>query len=111
MHWVGCLFDVKFVSNFYYCFVRLAQPEDIQFFQFDKDGNMFVYEPGAGCTGIPKKVAPGDDLISTWKTDRSSISVDSTQLSSTMNSIFSGESHCSNVDLNVMEPSKVKNTR
>ena len=72
---------------------------------------MFVYEPGAGCTGIAKKVAPGDDFMSTWKRDVSSITLDSTQLSSTMNSILSGESHCSNDELHVMEPSKVKNTR
>ena len=41
---------------------RLAKPEDVQYFQFDKDGNMFIYEPGAGCTGVPKLVPPGEEL-------------------------------------------------
>ena len=43
-------------------FLSLAKPEDVQYFQFDSDGNMYVYEPGAGCTGVVRKVAPGEEL-------------------------------------------------
>ena len=41
---------------------RLAQSEDIQYFQFDKDGNMYIFEGGAGCTGLSRKVEPGEEL-------------------------------------------------
>ena len=33
----------------------------MQYFQFDNDGNMFVYEPGAGCSGLCVKVDAGFD--------------------------------------------------
>ena len=35
----------------------------MQYFQFDKDGNMFVFEPGAGFSGNCQVVKPGEDLI------------------------------------------------
>ena len=38
----------------------------MQYFQFDSEGNMYVYRPGAGCSGIAKLVKPGDDLSSSW---------------------------------------------
>ena len=41
---------------------RMSQPESIQYFQFDQDGNMYVYAPGAGFSGQCKLVRPGDDL-------------------------------------------------
>ena len=45
----------------------MAQSEDIQYSQFDKEGNMFIFEPGAGCTGVPRKVEPGEELhLSSW---------------------------------------------
>ena len=44
------------------CFHRLACSEDVQFFQFDSSGNMYVFPLGSGCTGIPRLVLPGDDL-------------------------------------------------
>ena len=34
-----------------------------QFFQFDQQGNMYVFAPGAGCTGPTCLVKPGDELI------------------------------------------------
>ena len=33
--------------------------ESVQFMQFDADGNLFVYEPGAGYSGIPRKIQQG----------------------------------------------------
>ena len=46
---------------------RMAQSEDVQYFQFDQQGNMFIYETGAGCTGVPRKVEPGEELhLSLW---------------------------------------------
>ena len=41
----------------------MAKPEATQFFQFNSKGNMYIYTPGAGCTGDAKLVAPGDELI------------------------------------------------
>ena len=46
------------------------KPESVQFMQFDVEGNLFVYEPGAGCSGVPRKIPQGFtqddlDLIST----------------------------------------------
>ena len=35
----------------------------MQFFQFDSEGNMFMFAPGAGCTGVPRLVQPGEELI------------------------------------------------
>ena len=48
------------------------KPEAVQFFQFDSQGNMFIFAPGAGCTGECKLVKPGDELIfnSTWQWDQ-----------------------------------------
>ena len=40
----------------------MAQAEDVQYFQFDQHGNMYIFEPGAGCTGVPKLVQPGEEL-------------------------------------------------
>ena len=42
---------------------RLHEVDSTQFFQFDCKGNMYIYEPGAGCTGDAKLVKPGDELI------------------------------------------------
>ena len=42
---------------------RLTKPETTQFFQFDQKGNMYVFAPGAGCTGAMRLVKPGDELI------------------------------------------------
>ena len=44
-------------------YFRMACPDSVQYFQFDSKGNMYIYAPGAGCTGDAKFVAPGDDLI------------------------------------------------
>ena len=33
------------------------------FFQFDQEGNMYVFEPGAGCSGDARLVKPGDEYI------------------------------------------------
>ena len=49
------------VSLMLYDFLRLAKPEDVQYFQFDSNGNMYVFEPGAGCSGLARKVEPGEE--------------------------------------------------
>ena len=39
--------------------------DSVQFMQFDSDGNLFIYKPGAGCSGIAQKIPQGftqDDL-------------------------------------------------
>ena len=41
----------------------MAESESTQFFQFDKEGNMYVFAPGTGCTGPIRLVGPGDKLI------------------------------------------------
>lgn len=47
-----------------YMFVcRIKFSEDVQYFQFDKEGNMYVFPPGSGFTGEAKLVKPGDELF------------------------------------------------
>ena len=46
----------------------MAQVETVQFFQFDSEGNMYMFPPGGGCTGIPKLVLPGDEMIFSGET-------------------------------------------
>ena len=41
----------------------MAAVESVQFFQFDAEGNMYVFEPGTGCTGQATLVKPGDEMI------------------------------------------------
>ena len=41
----------------------MVQSEDIQYFSFDKEGNMYVYEAGAGFSGDCHLVKPGDEMI------------------------------------------------
>ena len=38
-------------------------PETVQYFQFDTEGNMFMFAPGCGWSGESKLVRPGDELI------------------------------------------------
>ena len=41
------------------------ESESIQFMQFDSEGNLLIYEPGAGCSGVAHKIPQGftqDDL-------------------------------------------------
>ena len=51
------LLFISFKFNF-----RMSEPESVQYFQFDQEGNMYMYPAGAGITGIPKLVRPGDEL-------------------------------------------------
>ena len=44
------------------CLFR-AESGSTQFFQFDSQGNMYIFAPGAGCTGPTKLVRPGDEMI------------------------------------------------
>ena len=52
---------------------RVSESESVQYFQFDGDGNMFIFAPGAGCTGETKLVSPGDESI--FSSDPSEIDV------------------------------------
>ena len=45
----------------------LCKSESVQYFQFDQDGNMFIYGPGSGFSGIAKLVRPGDELFTDEK--------------------------------------------
>ena len=47
----------------------MAKSEDVQYFQFDQSGNMYVFEPGAGFSGVCKKVSPGEDFNGKWAGD------------------------------------------
>ena len=46
-------------------YFRHRASESVQFFQFDEQGNMFVFAPGAGCSSEAQLVKPGDELIFT----------------------------------------------
>ena len=53
-------FNLGLIDKF---FSRLACPKTMQFFQFDSKGNMYVYAPGAGCSGDAKLVTPGKEFL------------------------------------------------
>ena len=36
--------------------------ESVQYFQFDQDGNMYMFRPGSGFTGPSVKVEPGFEM-------------------------------------------------
>ena len=54
----SCNFVVISIITF-----KVKATESVQYFQFDKDGNMFVFAPGAGCSGEAALVQPGDELF------------------------------------------------
>ena len=56
--WSLCVHVIHFVFS-------LRASEDVQYFQFDNEGNMFVFGPGSGFTGPCVKVAPGFELADT----------------------------------------------
>ena len=41
----------------------MAHPDSVQYFQFNSKGKMYIYTPGAECTGEAKFMAPEDYLI------------------------------------------------
>ena len=45
-----------------YLFFRLVASELVQYFQFDQNGNMFVFRLGSGFSGPSVKVEPGFDM-------------------------------------------------
>ena len=53
-------------------FIRLQKEKNsefVQFMQFDSEGNLFVFEPGCGCSGVPRKVSQGltqDEMMSVF---------------------------------------------
>ena len=42
--------------------LRLRASQDVQYFQFDEFGNMFVFQPGSGFSGPSVKVQPGFEM-------------------------------------------------
>ena len=42
---------------------RLKATEPVQYFQFDQDGNMYMYAPGAGFSGNCTLVRPAVELF------------------------------------------------
>ena len=77
-------------------FFRLAQVESVQFFQFDQEGNMYVFAPGAGCSGDAKLVRPGDEMIFNGKIeetlDGNSDGFDASCVKSETGHVYSGSS-------------------
>ena len=67
----------------------MAQTETTQFFQFDREGNMFIFAPGAGCTGPTKLVKSGDELIFNSSYNPMEWVSESTVLSSVANGLLS----------------------
>ena len=45
------------------CLIADWYLQTAQFFQFDRNGNTFIFACGTGCTGQAKLVQPGDELI------------------------------------------------
>ena len=56
----SCIAYLKYYKNL--IFFRLKCSESVQYFQFDKDGNMYVFEPGSGFSGPCVRVEPGFEL-------------------------------------------------
>ena len=67
----------------------------MQYFQFEGDGNMFIFAPGAGCTGKAKLVSPGNELI--FSSDHSEFDINETDVKDegVIHSDFSASSHVS----------------
>ena len=42
--------------NWSFLFLSIAKPESVQYFQFNANGDMYVFEPGSGFSGTPKCV-------------------------------------------------------
>ena len=42
---------------------NISKAETVQYFQFDIEGNMYVFAPGSGCMGEAMLVRPGDELV------------------------------------------------
>ena len=55
---ISCYFGLIYVNYFH----RLRSLEVVQYFQFDNEGNMFVFGPGSGFSGPSVKVLPGFEL-------------------------------------------------
>ena len=47
---------------FFHLHCSMTKHESVQYFQFDSDGNMYVFPAGSGINGVPRKVYPGDEL-------------------------------------------------
>ena len=66
----------------------MAESEDVQYFQFDSQGNMFVFKPGSGFSGPSVKVEPGFEMCEvTQLTQSLSQSVEVSQLSAEISSL------------------------
>ena len=47
-----------------FVFRVVTKPEDVQYMKFDSEGNLYLYEPGAGISGEPHRVIEfGSDEI------------------------------------------------
>ena len=58
------------------CFhCSLEKSGDVQYFQFDSTGNMYVFEPGAGFSGRSVKIEPGFELEETQNIEFSEVNV------------------------------------
>ena len=56
------LLNFTYLVTLYDLYFSLKCSEDVQYFQFDKDGNMFVFKPGSGFSGPSVKVEPGFEI-------------------------------------------------
>ena len=58
----------------------MCQSESVQYFQFDSEGNMFVYPAGAGFSGEPHLVRPGDEIFGSKTFENSDATIQSTSV-------------------------------
>ena len=59
-------FEIDFLTHSqvsFCCLYRRSQPETVQYFQLNEEGNMFMYEVGTGCTGTSRLVIPRNELF------------------------------------------------
>ena len=54
--------SITYVKYFIIFVYRLVQSEDVQYFRFDENGDLFIYETGSGFSGPSFKVEQGFEI-------------------------------------------------
>ena len=85
----------------------LVASESVQYFQFDKGGNMFVFEPGSGMSGPSLKVEPGFELHEMQNASQSWFKY-SRRSDVTCGQLSQSDESNSTTDVDVISPTPIK---
>ena len=91
----------------------MVASEDVQYFQFDQEGNMFVYKPESGFSGPSVMVEPGFDMkeVTELIQNLSSscyVSKSTTEVKSDVTEMSQLSTNLSSMDSKIVEPTPVK---